>query len=57
MALNAIKRKIICTGSERTKLFTFKTDKTTESIAFLKLDNIASQVAWQFNKKCKHKSN
>lgn len=38
------------------KLFTFKTNKTTESIAFLKLDNIASQVVWHWNKICQHKS-
>lgn len=56
MALNAFKRKSICTGRERMKLFTFETNKTTESIAFIKLDNIASQLVWQCNKKCKHKS-
>lgn len=50
MALNAFKRKSICTGRERMKLSTFKTNKTTESIAFIKLDNIASQVVWQCNK-------
>lgn len=56
MALNAFKRKSICTRRERMKLFTLKTSKTTESIAFLKLDNIASQVVWHWNKTCKHKS-